>query len=113
MNENFPDKVLDEMSFLFFDVWAQIMLRAILHHYVNGLVIDEWIEVPHYKMIIKASHQVDLHQRVNRICLLLGWGVDHLDYVALVSEECALFGAFWGGHVNAFGSHVKFSAQTP
>ena len=82
----FPNKVLNKMRFLLLYVTAQIMVVTILHHYVDKSVLDERIEVTNDEVAVQSRHQINLHQRINRICLHRCRCVNHLYHVALVCE---------------------------
>jgi len=102
VNEYLPDKVLDKMRFLFLDVTAQIMVVTILHHNVNEGVLNERIKVANDEVAVESSHQIDLHQRINRFCFHRCRRVYYLYHVALVCEKSTLLCALRGLHVNAF-----------
>ena len=96
VNEYLPDKVLNKMRFLFLDVTAQIMVVTILHHNVDEGVLNERIKVANDEVAVESSHQIDLHQRINRVCFHRCRRVYNLYHVALVCEKSPLLCALGG-----------------
>lgn len=86
VNEYFPHEVFNEVSFLFFYVTAQVVVVAVLHHYVYVSVVNKGVEVTNNEVAVEPCHQIDLCQRVDRIRLHLSRGVNHLNHVALISQ---------------------------